>query len=355
MQINLPIKDIVGAFAVPDLFKYHAGNPEKLIKRVASPESGSRDDLVFVWTKESLAYAREKPPAALVVSESLLPELNLTGEVCVYVAKSAELAMAHVCEAYAKRRHAVGDWPRIHPTAVVHPSVQVPESAFIGPYSVIYQNVILGEHVVIESHVVIEPEVSIGPGTIIMHHCSIGAETKIGARVMLQPGVVIGSDGFGFVQDGAKHKALPHLGNVVIEDDVQIGAHSCIDRAKIDATRIGRGTKMDNLCHVGHNVQIGEDCVLTAGFCAGGSSRVGNRVKAGGYTGLYPHVEVPDDCGFGFRAGVTKSIKEKGIYAGIPTMPLQAFLRSMTALKQLPELKKEIKNIADRLRRLETH
>jgi UDP-3-O-[3-hydroxymyristoyl] glucosamine N-acyltransferase len=193
----------------------------------------------------------------------------------------------------------------------------------------------------------------IGESCTLESRCFIGRRTKIGDRVFIKPGAVIASEGFGFAMDGAQYVRIPHLGGVEIGDDVCIGANTTIDRAKINTTIIGRGTKIDNLCHMAHNVEVGEDCAFTAQCGVAGSTIIGDRIQAGGQSGIYPHIELTSDIGLGFRAAVTQSIKTSGIYAGVPASPVKGFMKSSTALKQLPDMAKELRKLKKQVSQLE--
>ena len=198
---------------------------------------------------------------------------------------------------------------------------------------------------------VVEYGTSIGNYTVIHPGVIIGYKSVIGDRVIIKSNSVIGSEGFGFAQDANKKShRIPQTGIVVIEDDVVIGAGNCIDRAAYDTTKIGRGTKFDNLCHVAHNVQIGEDCLLTAGFVVAGSTKIGNRVIASGQTGILDHLNITDDCVFVHRAGVTENIEQPGIYAGLPVLPLKTYLKNTAIFRKLDELRKTVMGLEKRLK-----
>ena len=337
------------------LIDWVSGELSVMIRGVASPEKAEASDLVFIWNQAGLdaMMAKGVRPGALVVHKSLYTPDSFAafqGDCTVLLAQNPELAMAYLSEAFVVReKHAAG----LSETAVVHPTAKVAESASIGDYAVIAADVKVGEGTRIGSHVSLEPGVTVGRDCLVEDRCFLGRETHVGDRVHIKPGAVLGSEGFGWAMDGAKFVRLPHLGRVVIEDDVAIGANATIDRAKIDETRIGRGTKIDNLCHIAHNVRVGEDCALTAQCGIAGTTVLGSRVHAGGQTGIYPQIKVTDDVGFGFRAAVTQDISKPGAYAGVPAAPLADFLRRAMSLKKLPEMVKQMRGMQKRLSRLE--
>lgn len=245
-------------------------------------------------------------------------------------------------------------YPRtVHPTAVVGDSV------------VLGVDVSIGAHVVLEGDVVIGDRTVVLPGTVIMRHSRLGADctiypnvvireyTEIGDRVIVHGGVVIGSDGFGFLTEGTTHLKVPQIGRVVIEDDVEIGANSCIDRATTGVTRIGRGTKIDNLVQVAHNVEVGSDSLLCAQVGVSGSTRIGSRVKLAGQAGLVGHIQIGDGAVVGAQGGVTKSVPPDGCVSGYPARPHHIAVRQQAALGRLPELLDTIRALEARVAELE--
>lgn len=350
MHIGKTIQELITASRDLDLTCL-MGDPQTLLQQVVAPGQPGAGNLAFVWTKEALELCQQlrlSQRPALVVSQDLLPAAAEAitpanyAPIVIATAK-AEWAMVTICQQLMKdhRSHQQG----IHPTCVVDPSAQIASDAQIGPYSIIGAGVTIASRVRVGSHVVIEDQVAIGADSVIMHHVTIGARTTIGQRAVIKPGAVLATDGFGFLPHNGANHAIPHLGTVTLGDDVQLGANNCVDRGKIEATIIGDGTKLDNLCHVGHNVQVGRHCLLAAQSGIGGTSKIGDRMMAGGQTGIYDHVTIPADTAFGFRAGVTKSIAKSGVYANIPHMPLKDFLKSMAVFKVLPQLKKDIDHL----------
>ena len=172
-------------------------------------------------------------------------------------------------------------------------------------------------------------------------------------RVILQPAAVIGSDGFGFAPDGSSYYKIPQVGIVVLEDDVEIGAHSCVDRAAMGITKIARGTKIDNLVQIAHNVEVGEDCILVSQTGIAGSSKIGNHCTFGGQTAIAGHITVGDNVMIGARGGATNNVEPNQVLSGVPLMPHKQWLRSTMSLPKLPEMRKEMKQLQKRLEKLE--
>jgi len=304
-------------------------------------------DLVFVDQEQVVEKALARRPAAVVTSPALQEALQ---GLTLLVAPNVKLAHALIRQRYMDRDVLSSEWPEIHSSAVVHESCEIGEGSRIGPHVVLGRDVRIGKETAIMAGSVVEEGAEIGDRSVIHPNVTIGYECEIGNEVIIQPGVVIGSEGYGFAQDekGRSHR-IPQLGRVVIEDRASIGAGCCIDRATYGETRIGAGTKLDNLCHIAHNVEIGEDCLLTAGFIVAGSTRIGDRVIASGQTGVLDHLEICNDVILVHRAGVNSSIDEPGVYAGVPLQPLPAYMRNMVVLKHLSDLRKKVQQLERQL------
>ena len=241
----------------------------------------------------------------------------------------------------------------IHPTAVIHETVRLGKGVSVGPYAVIDQGVSIGDHTMIGPHVSIGYEVKIGEGCYFHPSSVVREQCKIGNRVILQPGAIIGSCGFGFIPDerGCFHK-LEQLGIVIIEDDVEIGANTTIDRSRFKATIIRRGSKIDNLCQIAHNVEIGEDNVIAAQVGIAGSSKTGKHVMLGGQVGVVGHVELGDKVQVSSQSGVSKSLKN-GPYRGTPAIPMQEYHRREVWVRKLEDIFKRFKIIEEKLKVLD--
>ncbi|MBT8445670.1 MAG: UDP-3-O-(3-hydroxymyristoyl)glucosamine N-acyltransferase [Gammaproteobacteria bacterium] len=220
----------------------------------------------------------------------------------------------------------------VHASAVLGDNVTLGDGVVIGPRVVIGDDVAIGEATVIMAGSVVMNEVSLGAGCMVYPNCTIRERSVLGNRVILQPGAVIGADGYGFVRHDGHHHKIPQVGHVVIEDDVEVGANSTIDRGRFTRTRIGRGTKIDNLVMVAHNVDVGEDCLLVAQTGISGSTRLGDRVTLAGQVGIVGHLDITDDVTVLGQSMVTKSLSRPGIYAGSPAKPADEWRRAMAAM-----------------------
>ncbi len=244
--------------------------------------------------------------------------------------------------------------PGIHPSAVVAVDARVARGASVGPLTVLGPGVEVGDTTILEAHVTVGAGVRIGEGCRIFPQVILREGVVLGNRVTVHSGTVVGADGFGYARDGHRYVKIPQVGRVVIEDDVEIGANVTIDRATLGETRIGRGTKIDNLVQVGHNVRIGEDTVIVAQVGISGSSRIGSRVTLAGQVGVVDHVEIGDDAIVGAQAGVTKDIPAGSVVLGSPAVPHAEFKRQVAATARLAEMRRVLHTLEERLMALET-
>ena len=232
----------------------------------------------------------------------------------------------------------------IHPTAVIHPSAQIAPEVTIGPYAVIDRDVRIGKATYIGPHVSIGFDVEIGEHCILYPSSIVREQCRLGHRVILQPGAVIGSCGFGYILNPTtgSYQKLAQLGIVILEDDVEIGANTTIDRSRFKITRIRRGTKIDNLCQIAHNVDIGEHNAIAAQTGIAGSAKTGHYVMLGGQVGIVGHVTLDDHVMIATRGGVSKSLKA-GKYRGSPAIPIQSYHRQEVYVRKLEDYAERIK------------
>jgi len=320
--------------------------PEVRFTEFSPVESYHSGSLVFTDEKQRLETLRRSPPAALVTSPELAGQLEDIEGLGIIVSERVELAHAVMRQAFDDVDYHDHEWPRIHDRAVIHESVSVSGTATVGPGAVIGRDVVLGEGVVVQANAVIETGAVIGDDSLVMAGVFVGRHCRIGHRVRLKPGCVIGAEGFGFARDEVnRYHRIPQKGIVVIEDDVVVSANVTIDRATYHETRVSRGTKIDALCHLAHNVFVGEDCVLVAHSGISGSSRLGKRVIASGQTGILDHRTIADDVVLVHRAGVTEDITEAGMYAAGPTQPFSEYTRNLSVFKKLYRLLQRVRTL----------
>jgi len=239
--------------------------------------------------------------------------------------------------------------PGVHPSAIVAPDAEIGEGATVGPYCIVERGARIGPRTVLLGRCYIGIGSTIGEDGVLYPQVTVREECHIGHRCILHPGVVVGSDGFGFAFDEGRYHKVPQVGNVILGDDVEVGANTAIDRATTDSTRVGDGTKIDNLVQIGHNVQIGRHCIIVAQVGISGSTVLEDYVTVGGQAGLIGHIVVGRRATVAARSGVTKSVPEEGVVSGFPAVPHTVFKRLTAFLQKLPDLFQRTKDLERRV------
>jgi UDP-3-O-[3-hydroxymyristoyl] glucosamine N-acyltransferase len=270
---------------------------------------------------------------------------------CRIEAKNPKLAFALIAALlHPPKRRA----PSIHATAAIAGSAEVHESVFVGPYVCVGEYARVGADTRIEAGVVIGSNVTVGRECVLHPNVVLYDGVNLSDRVILHAGVCIGADGFGYVRDDMGYHKFPQIGTVVIEDDVELGAYTCVDRAALGQTRIGRGTKLDNMVHVGHNCDIGERVVIAAQTGISGSVTIEDDCVIGGQVGFGDHIRVQSGAVIGSKAGVLPGkIVRPGVWWGIPIQPLEDYKRLNAHLGRLPQMREELKELRERIALLE--
>jgi UDP-3-O-[3-hydroxymyristoyl] glucosamine N-acyltransferase len=311
------------------------GDGRILLQNVASIESAKPGDLVFAADSTKLHSALLSQASAVIAGDFAAEELSKP----LLIAQDPKMAFARVAVLFASRNQKSG----VDGRANVHPSAKLGENVFVGPGAVIDDGVQIGSGSSIAANVVIGAGVSIGIDCDIGPNVTLYSGSELLNRVIIQAGTVIGSAGFGYVRDEhGRYQLFPQIGRVVLEDGVEIGANCTIDRGALDATVIRRGTKLDNMVHVGHNVEIGEDVVIAAQTGISGSSRIGSGAIVGGQVGIADHVRVEDGVILGAQSGVpsNKVVRGKGIvFWGTPARPIREYLKELAVLARLARKK----------------
>jgi len=322
------------------------GNGKIKIRGVASLEKASEGELVFLAQPKYRALLdRSKASAAII------PMSEKYDRIPVIKAENPHLAFISVVEIFHKPYRPE---PGIHPTTVVSPSAKVGKDVAIGAFAIVGDEVEIGEKTVIFPSVVIYPGVKIGKETIIHSHVSIREGVRIGNRVLIHNGAVVGSDGFGYLQSQDRsHIKIPQVGTVVIEDDVEIGANTTIDRGALGETIIKKGVKIDNLVQIAHNIEIGEHSILAAQVGIAGSVKIGKHVLMGGQVGVGDHLEIGDNVILAAKTGVTNDIAAGSTVAGYPHLDINVWRKTRALLPQLYDLVKDIKRLKKKVEELE--
>lgn len=308
------------------------GNVE--VSGIASIQSAAAGDLVFVEDEKNLGTALESKAGTVITGEFAVGKPSAKP---LLVCAQPRLAFARAAQALSAAAAPAGG---IHPSAIVHSSARLGKSVSVGARVVIGEGAEIGERTRIGAGCVIGPRVNIGNDCELYPNVTVYQGARLGERVIVHAGAVLGSDGFGYVRDQAtgRYEKFPQVGRLEIGDDVEIGANSTVDRGALDVTRIGRGTKIDNLVHVGHNVQIGEDVVIAAQTGLSGSAMVEKNVVIGGQVGIADHVRIEEGAILGAQSGIPskKVIRGKGVvFWGTPARPIREYLQELAVLARL--------------------
>jgi len=343
VSFKATVSEILREFQSNGVLLESNGHDQAAISRIAAVEDCGPGDLVFMDKRDYLEIIQSRRPSAVVTTPALAKQITPSDTIAVLTAPNVGLAHALIKKRYSGRDFSRSGWAGVHPAATVHESASLGDGVVIEPRAVIGAHVHIGDRTRILAGAVVENGAVIGEDCLVHPNAVIGWDCRLGNEVEVGAGSVIGSEGFGFAQD-QKRKSfpIPQTGLVVIEDRVRVGANNCIDRAAYKETRIGAGTKLDNLCHIAHNVQIGQDCLLTAGLIVAGSTKIGDRVITSGQTGILDHLSIASDTVFLHRAGVTKDIDKPGAYAGLPLQPLNEYMKNSAAARTLADLRKRL-------------
>lgn len=321
------------------------GDGDREIEAVNTLEEAGPADLSFLTNPRYRKAAIRSRAGAILV-----PPGNEHLEQDLLIADQPYLALAKILSAlHPAHRPDAG----VHPTALVAPGARVAPTASVGAYCCVGEDSVLEDDVVLFPHVVIGRDCHIGCGVVLHPQVCVYDRTILGDHVIVHSGVVLGGDGFGFAQSGTEHVKIPQVGRVVVEDDVEIGANSTIDRAMLQETRIGQGTKIDNLVMVAHNVRVGERCLLISQAGIAGSSTLGDNVVLAGQSGIGGHVDLGDGVQVASKSAVYKPAEAGARLAGIPAIDSMAWRRQQVRLERLDSLGKRLAEVERRLRELE--
>ncbi len=310
------------------------GDDHALLTGFAAAEQARPGDLTFAENEAFFARAEESAASAILADS----RFSSTKKILIRV-PNARIAFAKALALFFPEPvHPAG----IHPLAVVAASAQVDPTAHIGPHCTVGERVKIGARCVLQAGNFVGDDAALGDDTHLFPNVTLYPRTEIGRRVRVHAGTTIGSDGYGYVLDGAVHRKVPQVGNVIIGDDVEIGANVAIDRGALGPTVIGRGTKIDNLVQIAHNVEIGEHCLVIAQVGIAGSSKLGNYVVLAGQVGIGGHLKIGHQVTVGAQSGVMTDIPDKATWLGAPAQPDRQFKRQVLAIQRLPDLLKRI-------------
>ena len=314
-----------------------AGDASLVLKGFAPADRAQSGDLTFAENESYFARAEQSAASAIIVDGPYASNRKTILRV-----PNARLAFAKVLPLFfPEPAFAAG----IHPTAILAPTAQVDPTAHIGPYCVVGDQVRVGPRAVLQGGNHVGANCLIDEDTNIFPHVTLYANTEIGKRVRIHSGAVIGADGFGYVLDDGTHHKVPQIGSVIICDDVELGANVTIDRGALGPTIVGKGTKIDNLVQIGHNVTLGEHCIIVSQVGIAGSTKLGNYVILGGQVGLAGHLKIGNRVSVAAQSGVMSNIPDGEKWLWSPAQPDRQAKRQMIALQQLPELFRRVKEL----------
>ena len=316
------------------------GDGNIVLKGFAPADRAQSGDLTFAENENYFARA-EQSAASAIIAPGPFTSMKKT----VIRVADARVAFARVLPLFFPEPAFA---PGIHPSAVVAKSATIDPSAHVGPQCVVGENVCIGARSVLQGLNFVGTGCQLGEDVRLFPNVTLYAHTEIGDRVRIHAGTVIGSDGFGYVLDGAAHRKVPQIGNVVIRDDVEIGGNVTVDRGALGPTVIGAGTKIDNLVQIGHNVNLGEHCLLVSQVGIAGSTKLGNYVILGGQAGLAGHLKIGNKVSVAAQSGVMHNIKDGEKWWGTPAQPDRQTKRQLIAMQHLPELLRRVAELERR-------
>ncbi len=318
------------------------GDGNRKVSDVGSIESAKEGQLTFLCDAKYLPHLPTTGASVVLMTDSIAFE-GETNATLIRV-ENARAAMGQLLALVAKAMNPAKQG--VEQPSYVSEGVAVPEDAYIGAFAYIGKNVQLGKGVQIYPHTYIGDNVRIGDNTILYSGVKVYYNCVVGSDCILHAGVVVGSDGFGFEPDAKGiNQKLPQIGNVIIEDDVEIGANTTVDRAMMGSTIIRRNAKIDNLVQVAHNVEVGESTFLCSQVGIAGSSKIGGHCILAGQVGVAGHLEIADNCVFGAQSGIPSSVRKAGMYQGSPIIDAMNWRRSVVGFKQLPDLMKKLQEL----------
>ena len=315
------------------------GDGSIVLQRFAPADRAQAGDLTFA--ENDLFFARAEQSAA----SAIMVDGPVSSQKTLIKVPSARIAFAKVLPLFFPEPKFE---PGIHPSAVIAPTAQVDATAHLGPQCVVSDGAVIGARSVLLANIFVGPQCVLGEDMVVFPNVTLYARSILGNRVRIHAGTVIGSDGFGYVQDGGMHRKVPQIGNVIIRDDVEIGAGVTVDRGALGPTVIGKGTKIDNLVQIAHNVNIGEHCLIVAQVGIAGSTRLGSYVVLAGQAGLAGHLKLGNRVTVAAQSGVMNNIPDGEKWFGSPAQPDRMMKRQLIALQQLPDLLKRVSELEKR-------
>lgn len=342
MEDRLPISlgfiaDYLGAELV--------GDPEVTVSGLAPIERAVSGELTFLSDPKKAQFLESTKASALIVPK----EVSVPGKILLRV-ENPYVAFARVQTLFHPGPRSTG---AVSPLAHIDLHASLENKVTVGPFACIEAGARIGEGSIISPQVYIGKDVVIGQGCVLYPGVRIYAGCRLGDRVILHSGVVIGADGFGYAWDGKSQIKIPQVGKVVLGDDVEIGANTTVDRGTLEDTVIGNDVKIDNLVQIGHNVKVGDHSILVSQVGVAGSTKIGKGVILAGQVGVAGHIRIGDGVKVAAQSGIHKNVKDEEIISGSPTMPFKVWVKMVATLPRLPEMRRQIKHLEEKVKRLE--
>lgn len=326
------------------------GDPNALVAGLAKIEEGQPGTLSFLSNPKYEEYIYTTNSTICIVNKTFDPNKPLPATLTLVKVEDAYSCFAKLLEVYSQMSK---KQPKIETPSFISENAQIGEDLYLGAFAYIGENAKIGNNVSIYPNVYIGENVEIGNGCVIHPGASIYAECKIGNNCIIHAGVVIGADGFGFAPDqNGEYQKVPQIGNVILEDNVEVGSNSTIDRATMGSTIIRKGVKIDNLCQIAHNVEIGKNTAMAAQVGIAGSAKIGENVMIGGQAGISGHLNIADGTRIVAQSGIPSSVKKAATLMGSPGIPLEDYKKSYFGFRKLPFILTKLNELDKKLKEL---
>lgn len=323
------------------------GDSNVNVSGLSKIEEGREGTLSFLANPKYEQHIYKTKASLVIVSNAFLPERALPATCTLIKVEDPYASFARLLNIYNQIKH---DRKGVADSAVVDPSAKLGDSVYVGANAVVEAGVEIGDNAKIYPHVFLGSNVKIGANTLIHPGARILENCEVGRDCVIHSGVILGGDGFGFTPNSENnYQKVAQIGNVIIEDHVEIGANTTIDRATLGSTRVCMGAKIDNLVQIAHNVEIGENTVIAAQTGIAGSTRIGKNCMIGGQVGIVGHIQIADGTMIAAQSGIGRSIKEKSIVQGSPSLPISDYKKSYVGFRKLPQLMAELENLRKEL------
>jgi UDP-3-O-[3-hydroxymyristoyl] glucosamine N-acyltransferase len=326
------------------------GDASIIVRGLSKIEEGKINTLSFLANPKYEEYIYSTGASVAIVNKTFVPSATLPNTLTLIKVDDAYACFAKLLEAYNQFKV---KQPKIEQPSFIAESAKVGQDLYLGAFAYIADGAVVGNDVKIYPNAYIGDNVSIGDGCVIYAGAKIYADCVIGNHCVIHAGAVIGADGFGFApnQENGYNK-VPQIGNVILEDFVEIGANTCVDRATLGSTILRRGVKLDNLVQIAHNVELGENTAMAAQVGVAGSTKVGARVQVGGQVGISGHIKIADEVKIAAQSGIPNDIRKEGeVVLGSPAIPIDDFKKSYFGFRKLPQILQRLQNIEDQLKK----